>query len=96
LTIKEQLRTYKSDTSESESPGTVVSNIFTKYHSNDEESNAIDELLAQRDDLLRENHNLRQENEELTELLKEYEKGLSNATELIRDNAVLSSSLNPD
>ena len=52
------------------------------------ESSVIDELLAERDELLRENVTLRQENQEMSELLKEYEKGLETTTELVRDHSV--------
>jgi regulator of replication initiation timing len=53
-----------------------------------EESKAMDELLNERDELVRENSGLRQENQELSELLKDYEKGLETTTSLIRDQAV--------
>jgi regulator of replication initiation timing len=53
-----------------------------------EESKAMDELLNERDELVRENSALRQENQELSELLKDYEKGLETTTSLIRDQAV--------
>jgi len=47
----------------------------------------MDELLNERDELVRENSGLRQENQELSELLKDYEKGLETTTSLIRDQA---------
>jgi len=57
---------------------------------NDTSSNrrkAVDEFLAERDDLLRENQSLRQENQELSELVRDYERGLEVSASLIRDHA---------
>jgi len=48
---------------------------------------AVDEFLAERDDLLRENQSLRQENQELSELVRDYERGLEVSASLIRDHA---------